>query len=171
MMETQGADPRNDLSNYEPLVLATQEAFARYWGATAPLLQRCIDKAFIGEMDINDIKDLAFRQQFFVVVLKSDLFETPMVKFAMVLEVKRYPRFAAMNVVAIGGENLKALLKRVWPHVQGYAYILGIRCMECSVSAAMERVLQGVGFKRRSVNMYQFLGGEDDERDSLHETT
>jgi len=167
-METKGADPRNDLSNYEPIVLATQDMFLKYWGAAVPLLQRCIDKMMIGEMNLNDIKDLAFQQQLFVVVLKSDMFEKPLVKFVMVLEVKRYPRFASMNVLAVGGENLKALLKRVWPHVQGYAYMLGIRCMECSVSAALERVLQSVGFKRRSINMYQFIEAEDEKRHLLH---
>ncbi len=151
-------DPRQDLSNYEPIMLASPELFEKYWLPAVPLIQKCIDRTMHGEMTVDDIMRLTIEEKMWVMVLKSDKFEKPEVKFVLVLEVAHYPQFSSLNVVVIGGANLKMLIKRYWGFVCGWAYIIGIRRMECLVSPAMERILQGVGFKRGPVKMFQDLG-------------
>ena len=157
-MPSKTQNPRNALANYEPIILSTPELLKHYWPATAPLIQRCIEKAMHGEVTLDDIKTQAARQAAYIMVLKSDKFEKPEVKFVLVMELIHYPQYATMNVMAIGGSNLKMLMKRYWEFVCGWAYMSGVRTMECSVSPGMERILQSVGFNRSYIRMRHTLG-------------
>lgn len=146
-------DPRKDLSNYEPILLSSVDLVDWYWDATKPLIQRCIDKAMHGEMTVDDIKRSILEGTAYAMVLKSDKFEAPDVKFVLVLELINYPQYSAFNVVILGGTNLRMLLKRYWSFVCGWAYMMGIRYFECSVSPAMERIVQRIGFNRTYIRM------------------
>ena len=62
-----------------------------------------------------------------------------------------------MNIVALGGRDLKAMIDEFWPHVCGWAKICGVKKIECSVPLAMERILKNVGFKQHYIQMRQEL--------------
>ena len=142
---------------YTPQLLSTKELVDKYWGQCATHLQRCVDEAMHGEMTIEDIYQKALQGQFYIIAVKNDEPEVPDVKLVLVLEVVYYPQYATMNVVALGGKDLRHMIKRFWGFVQGWAYINGVRKMECSVSPAMEKILEAAGFERHYVQMRQDL--------------
>jgi len=148
-----------DLANedFEPILLSTQELYNKYWAQAAVHIQRCVDEAMHGEMTIDDIYARALRGELFVIIAKNDSTEVPEVRLAIVLELVTYPRFHAMNVVALGGKNLRHMIKLFWKDVCGWAKICGVRKIECSVAPAMERILQPAGFERTYIVMRQDL--------------
>ena len=144
-------------STYTPQLLSTKEHIDTYWDQCVPLLQKCIDK-MDGEMIIEDIYASATQGKAFIIVVKNDY--DNYVKLALVLELVYYPRYTAMNVLALGGEDLKNMINLYWKHVCGWALICGVKKMECTVSPAMERILKSVGFKQQYIKMRQDLWAE-----------
>jgi len=143
--------------DYEPMLLSSKEAFDKYWDACIPHLERCVNEAMHGEMTVDDIYNKALAGQFYVIAVKNDQLEVPDVKLVLVLEVVYYPRYATMNVVALGGKDLRHMIKRFWSYVCGWAYINGVRKMECSVAPAMQKILEAVGFQQQYVQLRQDL--------------
>jgi hypothetical protein len=141
-----GFDPL-PLSDFEPLLLSTKEHFDLYWPATKPLLERCVKRAMHGEMSIDDIHNAALAGKMYIFVVKCDKTITKSVKLALVLEVVQYPKLAAMNIVALGGNDLDALHAKYWKLLCGWAYMNSVRVIEGWVSPAMERVISQYGFK------------------------
>ena len=66
-----GFDPL-PLEDFEPLLLSTKEQFDTYWGATKPLLERCVKRAMHGEMTIDDIYNAALQGKMYIFVVKCD---------------------------------------------------------------------------------------------------
>ena len=144
-------------STYTPQLLSTKELIDKYWGQCVPLLKKCIDKQMRGEMEVEDIYTRALKGEMYIIAVKDDTPEIPDVKLVLVLELIYYPRFTAMNVVALGGRDLKNMIGSFWEHVCGWARICGVTKMECLVSPAMERILSDVGFKQQYIKMRQEL--------------
>jgi hypothetical protein len=142
---------------YEPQLLSTKELIDKYWGACVPLLDQCIKRAMHGEMLVEDLYTRALKGEVFVIVAKNDDMETPTVKLVIVLELVTYPRFTAMNVVALGGKDLKNLIQMYWKDVCSWAKVCGVKKIECSVHPAMERILTAEGFERTYVQLRQDL--------------
>ena len=150
--------PRNTLDDYDILLLSNSTLIEKYWDALCPLLQRSLDKDTDGELTVDDIKHQALQMvRMFVIVIKSDVLDSPSVKGVFVLQLATYSQFCTMNVVALAGSNLKLLMSRYWGAVCGWVYMLGIRRIECLVSPAMERILQGSGFHMRHIRMVKNL--------------
>ena len=148
---------RSVADGYEPILLSTQELFDKYWAQCVPLFERVVDEAMHGELTVDDMYTRALAGQMYIIVAKNDETEVPDVRLAMALELVYYPRYTAMNVVAIGGKDLRPMIRRFWKYVCGWAYICGVRKMECSVAPAMEKILEAVGFERHYVQMRQDL--------------
>lgn len=151
------AEVKKEELKYEPQLLSTKELIDRYWGQCVPLFQKCIDRQMDGELDIEDIYSKALKGEMFIIAVKNDSTEIPDVKLALALELVYYPKYTAMNVVALGGKDLKNMINMFWKHVCGWARICGIKKMECSVHPAMQRVLENVGFKQQYVQLRQNL--------------
>jgi len=81
-------------------------------------------------------------------LIKSDKTIVPDVKLAIALEVVRYPRLAAMSIVAIGGSNLQVFYDKFWKALCGWSYINGVRVLEGWVAPGMERIISRYGFKK-----------------------
>jgi len=141
---------------YEPQLLSTVELIDKYWGQCEPHIQRCLD-GMHGEMKTEDLYSRALKGEVFIIVAKCDEPEVPDVKLVIITELVTYPRFTAMNVVALGGKDLRNCMKMFWKDVCGWAKVCGVRKIECSVHPAMERVLASAGFERHYVQMRQDL--------------
>lgn len=141
---------------YEAIHLSTQEAYDKYWAQCVPHLQRCIETMH-GEATVEDLYAACLKGEMFSIVAKNDDTEVPDVKLIIILQVLSYPRYNTMNVVALGGKDLKNSMKEHWSDVQGWARICGARQIECSVAPAMERILSAAGFERKYVQLKQNL--------------
>ena len=142
---------------YEVLLLSTQQLYEKYWGQCAPLLQECVDRAMHGEMTVEDIYTRALKGQLYVIIAKDDTPEIPDVKMVIVLELVTYPQFTAMNVVALGGRDLRHMIKKFWKQVCGWAQVCGVKHIECLVAPAMEKILVAQGFERKYTLLRQDL--------------
>lgn len=141
------------MDDFEPLLLATETHFSQYWPVVKPLLERCVKRAMRGEMTVDDIYAAARQGRMYVFVVKSDKALMASVKLALVLELVNYPRLPTMNIVAIGGSELSVMHKRFWKSLCGWAYMNGVRAIECRVSPAMMRVIVRYGFKETYTHM------------------
>ena len=141
------------IEDYDVLLLATQEQFDIYWAQCVPLLDKVITQAMHGEMTTDDIYDMALQGQMYVFVCKKDGGDYPDVKFTLVMEIVKYPKLAAMNIVAIGGSHLNAFFDRFWDRLCGWAFINGVRAIEALVSPAMAKIISKFGFKQTYTHM------------------
>tara|TARA_R110002012_G_scaffold311657_1_gene521311 strand:- start:527 stop:1000 length:474 start_codon:yes stop_codon:yes gene_type:complete len=145
---------------YNTQLLSTKELYDKYWGQCIPLFQDCIDKAMHGEMTVEDIYTRAIAGQLYIIVAKNDDTEIPDVKIAIALELIYYPQFTAMNVVALGGKDLRHMMKKFWSKVCAWSQVCGVTQMECLVAPAMEKILQAQGFERKYSLLRQDLTKE-----------
>ena len=110
-----------------------------------------------GECTIEDLYTASLKGEMYVIVVKNDEPELPDVKLVLILQLVYYPQYTALNVVALGGKDLRHSIKKFWGDVQGGARICGVSQIECSVAPAMERVLSAAGFERKYVQLKQNL--------------
>lgn len=136
-----------ELEDYEPLLVSSKDQMDTYWSEMKPLLERCITRATHGEFNADDIYTQAIEGRAFVFIVKSDKPIRKSVKLVLVLELSGYPRLSALNILALGGQDLDALHELYWDKLCGWAYMNGIRVLEGSVSPAMQRVIARYGFK------------------------
>jgi len=135
-------------NSFEPLLLSTQEQYNTYWAYAEPLIKRCLDETTYGEIDTKHIYDNALAGLNYVIIVKSDAGPEPKVKLAIVFEPKVFPNLAALNLLAIGGSDLKSLSAKYWEKLLGWCYMTGVRAIDCSVSnPAMERMIKRLNFK------------------------
>lgn len=146
MSNIPGFDPIPN-NEYEPLLLATQEQFDKYWPRASKLIDKCIKRSMHGEMTVDDIKNLALQQRAYIFVVKNDRGIQPDVKLVVVLELGGYPRRPIMNILALAGSELDVFYEKFWQKLCGWAYMNGIRSIEGCVSPAMRRVIERYGFK------------------------
>ena len=144
-------------ANYEVQLLSTKEMYDKYLAQCVPLFQECIDRAMHGEMTVEDIYTKALKGEVFVIVAKDDTPEVPDVKLAIAMELVYYPQFTAMNVLALGGRDLRHMIKRFWTQVCGWAQVCGVKQIECLVAPAMEKILTAQGFERKYTLLRQDL--------------
>jgi hypothetical protein len=153
-VETEAVELANE--EFEPILLSTQELYDKYWEQCKPHLQRCVEN-INGEFTVDDIYTRALRGEIFVIIAKNDTPEIPEVRLVIALELVQYPQFNAMNVLALGGKNLRHLIKLFWKDVCGWAKICGVKHIECSVAPAMEKILSTAGFEQKYILMRQDL--------------
>jgi len=113
MAHPPGFDPI-PLDEFDALLLSTKEQFDKYWSTAKPLIEKCIKRSMHGELTADDVYTMALQQKVYVFVVKCDKGIMPAVKLALVLEIVNYPRLPAMNILALGGEELDALYEKYW---------------------------------------------------------
>ena len=141
---------------YEAILLSTQELFDKYWAQCIPHLERCLE-GMHGECTVEDLYTSCLKGEMYTIIVKNDETELPDVKLVLILQLVYYPQYTALNVVALGGKDLRHSIKKYWSDVQGWARICGVSQIECSVAPAMERVLSAAGFERKYVQLKQNL--------------
>ena len=160
MLEVVGTEiieqPSKELK-YDVQLLSTKELYDKYWGQCIPLFQECIDRAMDGEITIDQMYEKALKGELWVIAIKNDETEIPTVKLCLALELSCYPQYTAMNVLAMGGRDLRRLIKQFWPQICGWAQVCGVKKMECLVAPAMEKILTAQGFKRKYTLLRQDL--------------
>jgi hypothetical protein len=152
MTHPAGFDPI-PLDQFDAMLLSTKEHFDKYWHKTKPLVEKCIKRSMHGEMTADDIYALALQGNVYVFVVKNDAGISPDVKLAVVLEIVKYPRLPAMNILALGGSDLDYFYEKFWKKLCGWAFMNGVRAIEGWVSPAMERVISRYGFKHVYTHM------------------
>ncbi len=110
-------------------------------------IRDCIDKVVKrgvrdGEYDVEDVKNLIMSGSAFVAYAKD---AEGAVEIACVWEMVYYPRTTTVNVMALGGKNMKenwakygSFLLDLWKK-QGAEYV------ECLTSEAMARLIRSAG--------------------------
>jgi len=139
------------LGEYEPLMLTIPAHMELYWHLIEPLLERSTREAMHGEFDIADLKALAFAGKAHIFVLTNDKTGTNpdrSVSLALAAELVMYPKFPALNIIALGGNNLGMAHRKFWKQFCGWAYMNGVRTIEGWVSPGMQRLLERFGFKQ-----------------------
>lgn len=139
------------LTEYQPLLITTQQQVDTFWPFARPLLERCVKETMHGELEIDDIRALVVAQKAFLFVLTNDRTGTNPdldVRLALAVEIIQYPRLPTLNVLALGGTDLSLFHKQFWKQFCGWAYMNGVRAIDGWVGPAMRRVLTRFGFKQ-----------------------
>lgn len=149
---------------FRPVQLVSTEMLEAFWPTIEPLLQASIDRYGAKEMSIYDLASLVRDGKIQLIVVTNDqtgLAPYMKVELVLAVEVVLYPQLPALNIVAIGGRNLKRHKKRFWDMFKGWAYMNGARAIEASVGPAMQRVIQKWDFEPAYVLMRCRLDGDD----------
>ena len=116
----QVVEKENTDLKYEAQLLSTKRAYRQILGSMYSFATAVYRKAMHGEMLVEDLYTRALKGEVFVIVAKNDDTEVPTVKLVIVMELVYYPRFTAMNVVALGGKDLKNMIQMFWKDVCGW---------------------------------------------------
>lgn len=149
---------------FRPIQVVSTEMLEAFWPHVEPLLQRSIDRYGAKEMSIYDLAGLVRDGKVQLVVVTNDptgLAPYTKVELVLAVEVVLYPQLPALNIVAIGGRNLKRYKKRFWDMFKGWAYMNGARAIEASVGPAMQRVIAKWDFEPAYVLMRCRLDGDE----------
>jgi len=153
-------------NSFEPLLLSTKEHFDKYWAYAEPYIKKCLDETTHGEIETRHIYERGLAAQNYIIVVKSDVGPEPAIKLVLVFEPRIYPNLPALNLLAIGGSDLKSLSDKYWEKLLGWAYMNGVRAIEGLVgNPAMERVIKRLGFKPVYTQMRLDLTEAPDETD------
>lgn len=109
------------------------------WPHLEKLFQAVAETAAHGEFDANDLKQLAIDGRI-TLGFCSDY------SMAIAFEFRHYPKFVAVNVVALAGHGLSAVAAQFFCAFKTFCRAAGAECIEASCSAGMSRLLRRYGF-------------------------
>ena len=132
----------------EFIMLSTPELIQTYWNGMTPHIQRYIDEATDGELLLEDIYAKLAAMECFAFIVKT---EDNDVELAIVAEAVQYPRLNVLNIIAIGGHDLKTFYSKYWNVLAGWAHLIGFRAIEGQVAEGMARLMAPMGFEKKSV--------------------
>lgn len=132
----------------ELLVRWMPRASDEEFDVAAPLLEM-VAKATHGEYTIDDLRIRAKDGRVLVAVAMRD--SQPVMAWA--IEEIRYPQVKSLNIMAIGGRDLRAAMEAAWPTVVEFAKSCGASFIEASCSRAMARLLKKSGFEATYTNV------------------
>lgn len=124
------------------LFLTSQRLITAHWPAAAALLAPVLAAAR-GEFEISDLEELC-REGRAVAAIAADDAGQPVLAF--VFEWRFYPRRTILNIIALGGRELRAVAGTFWPAFRAWAEESGATHIEASCSPAMTRLLSRLGF-------------------------
>lgn len=104
----------------------------------APLLQRAVIEAVKGEFSLDDLKAMSAIGRVLIGVAERD--GVPIM--AAAVELARYPRMTALNVMALGGSGLAEVSERFFDELKAFARSCGASRIEASGSKPMVRLLR-----------------------------
>lgn len=141
------------------IVLVTHETVFSIWNEMLPMVQRCIDDAYDGEMAADDVlRDIAVGDAVAIVCI-GDGEDIEMVG---VFEKIHYPRMTVLNCCVLGA-SAKFATSRVTPdlieRIKDWAAAQGVAAIECQCSDALARLFnKWFGFTKRRNVCRVFLG-------------
>lgn len=112
------------------------------WPQVAQLLEPVVRKAARGEFTLANILEMAADGKAVIGVVK----EGDEMKLAFVFEFRHYPQMTAVNVIAIGGRNLRRAAAAYLETLASWARSAGASCIDASCSPAMARLLAKLQF-------------------------
>lgn len=134
---------------HEPMLLTHENQFNMYWPLAEPLLERCVVGATEGEYTVDDLHRMVMENRANMFVCTSDRSTTDpelSINLAFIVEPVIYPQLNAVNILAIGGHNLRSQ-RKFWDYFKGWAFMNGASTIEASLSPAMMRILSSWGFR------------------------
>lgn len=151
-------------NSFEPMLLGTKEHFDKYWAYAEPHIKRCLDETTHGEIEPHHIYERGLAAQVYIIIVKSDAGPEPQVKLVLVFEPHIYPNLPALNLLVLGGSDLKSLSSKYWEKLLGWCYMNGVRAIEAMIcNPAMERIVKRLGFKPVYTHMRLDLTEAQDE--------
>lgn len=125
----------------------TPAAVPNVWFQVKPLIDKALERCN-GEITSEDVRRaiLSERMQLFVAHDKT------IVHMALVTEIQQYPRYTALNVVAVSGSlrgALRGYMQDFFPKILEWSQALGVTFVECRCHPTMARLLRGLGFYHR----------------------
>jgi hypothetical protein len=122
--------------------LTEPEEVAARWEQVAPLLAPALQHAVLGELTLDDVRELALARRMIIGVFDDGA--EPMM--AMAFEFKNYPRIMTINIVALGGSQFHRFVGRFFEQFKAWAATAGAQHIEASCRPAMSRLLKRHGF-------------------------
>lgn len=108
-----------------------------------PLFDRVANRAAHGEFTTDDIERLVMEGRLTV----GAVMENGKPVLAVAFEFIYYPRMTVLNILALAGSRLNAVMEAFWPRFLGWARTTGAQSIQASCSPAMSRLLARHGFK------------------------
>lgn len=136
-----------DDNEFQPVMLATQDQLNLYWPQAAPLLQKVVDRGTYDGRTVQELYMGVLEHRLQAFVIARDGGEMPEISQIVITELVQQPQMAAMTVVAIGGKQADLFRSKFWKHICSWAYMSGIRMMECYVVPGREHMVSTGGFK------------------------
>lgn len=128
-----------------PLFLTSQRLLTQHWPTVAALIEPVMEAAH-GEFTVADLEDLCRDGRALALLLSGD---DGAPRLGVVMEWRHYPRFSALNIVAMGGRDMHDLpASTFWRTFRLWAAESGVSHIEACVSPAMARHLRPLGFER-----------------------
>lgn len=129
------------------LDIVTCQTASDYARSMRPLIEKCIAKAYHGEMTADDaLQKLAEGKAFALVG-----FEDERVVCVGMFERIDYPRLTALNCFILAGKT-ECLVKKLdaqWmSRIRSLAVSMGADVIECYVSDPVARLLSGMGYSK-----------------------
>ena len=104
-------------------------------------VKRVVEHACHGEFTADDVGDLIRKGRAFACYVM----EGREILIACVWELIYYPRLTSINVMALGGQNLKELWALYGPTCKKVWRAQGAQAWQCEASIAMTKLLQKAG--------------------------
>ncbi|MBC2768559.1 hypothetical protein [Pusillimonas minor] len=119
--------------------IRSAEEIEAEWPHLEKLFSQVAETAAHGEFDANDLRQLAIDGRL-TLGFCSDY------SMAIAFEFRHYPKFVAVNVVALAGHGLSAVAGQFFDAFKAFCRSAGADCIEASCSGAMARLLRTYGF-------------------------
>ena len=133
----------------------SSENIDQYADRMMPLIEKCIKKAFHGELDPEDI--LQFIRDGRAFSLSGITNET--INIVTVFELLQYPRFTSANCMLVASDTpgiMRTVNRDFMPQVREYLKTCGASHIECYTSDAMRKIAERMGL----IKIYNFFRAE-----------
>lgn len=135
------------------LHVINQAMFPAMWPQMRPLIDKCISRAYHGEMETDDVFSLAIDAKVFAI---AGFIASEMVVVGVFQPIE-YPQMNCLNCIVVAGKSpgVMARINADWMgKLREYARNhLGMDAIECLASEAMTKVLVRMGYRKT----YNFL--------------
>lgn len=133
------------------IFLTTPELRTQYWPTVAELVAPAVHEAARGEFTLDDLAVMVENGTAVAgLALEGDL-----PAMGMVFEFRQYPRRTVINVMALGGVDLRRVAGIFWSQFVGWAQQFGVAEIEALCSPGMTRLLAEIGFAH-TYNLVRF---------------
>jgi hypothetical protein len=124
------------------LTVLMPEEIESQWDRVEPLFITVINRANEPEFGISDLKAMAINKS----VLIAYIEESGTVLMALAMEIIRYRKITALNVLAMAGQRMQELFAEHSPEIKRFAKSFGATHFQASGTAAMAKLFRRLGY-------------------------